>query len=472
MKTQTRGGCFPFIVIGLLLASGATVGAQAGDLRVASPRPEYLADGFAPSPSTRPAPLEKVTWHSDLRSALAQAQRENRPVFVTLRCLPCKQCSAFDKSVLEGGPELDPLLKQFVAVRLISTADADRRLLPLQGFQDLDLSWWGYFLSPEGRIYGIFGGRDAVSDATRISVPALANTLRRVLEHHYDTRRPGWEERFNIDGPAAKLEGDAKGPSTYPGFDSWLSHARKETQTQVSAGCIHCHQVAEVLRQPKVDAGTFDRDRDLRMWPLPENVGLTLDRDDGLRVTKVTAKSPADEAGFVVGDVLVEAGGRRLFGQTDFRGVLHRAPIGSADIPLHWLHEGSIKEGTLHLVDGWRRTDLGWRKSVADGNIGVGPGFYPLAASASERTARGIPADSMAINPFFGKQTTAAVWQAGMRGNQIITAVGDEHSNITGRPFLVWFHLHHEPGDAVTFTVMDEKGQTRKIECKLPARGE
>jgi hypothetical protein len=38
-------------------------------------------------------------WSDDLTAALATAKAENRPVFVTLRCLPCKQCSAFDKDV-------------------------------------------------------------------------------------------------------------------------------------------------------------------------------------------------------------------------------------------------------------------------------------------------------------------------------------------------------------------------------------
>src|SRR5687768_3330195 len=123
-----------------------------------------------PQPAKLPAPQPSVRWRIDLADALREAQAENRPVFVTMRCLPCKQCSAFDKNVLEGGSELDPLLRQFVTVRLIDAQDVDLRVLPMEGFQDLDLSWWGWFLSPEGRVYGVFGGRDHVSDETRISV--------------------------------------------------------------------------------------------------------------------------------------------------------------------------------------------------------------------------------------------------------------------------------------------------------------
>src|SRR5687768_15532257 len=125
---------------------------------------------LGPSRGTPGTPLGAVKWRSDLGHAMEQARRENRPLFVTLRCLPCKQCSAFDKNVLEGGDALDPLLKQFVTVRLIDAQDVDLRVLPMEGFQDLDLSWWGWFLSPEGRVYGVFGGRDHVSDETRISV--------------------------------------------------------------------------------------------------------------------------------------------------------------------------------------------------------------------------------------------------------------------------------------------------------------
>ena len=105
-----------------------------------------------PAEPKLPAPQESVRWRIDLGEALREAQASKRPLFVTLRCLPCKQCSAFDKSVLEGGPQLDPLLKQFITVRLTDAQSVDLRLLPMEGFQDFDLSWWGWFLSPEGKV--------------------------------------------------------------------------------------------------------------------------------------------------------------------------------------------------------------------------------------------------------------------------------------------------------------------------------
>jgi len=66
----------------------------------------------------------------------------------------------FDKTVLEGGLELDPLFKHFNMVRLTSAHDLDLNLFPVDDYQDLDVSWWGWFFSPEGAIYSVYGGKD------------------------------------------------------------------------------------------------------------------------------------------------------------------------------------------------------------------------------------------------------------------------------------------------------------------------
>ena len=71
-----------------------------------------------PAQTDLPAPRPELEWLVDYDTAFRRAEAENRPLFVTLRCLPCKQCADFDKSVLEGGAELDPLLRQFVTLRI------------------------------------------------------------------------------------------------------------------------------------------------------------------------------------------------------------------------------------------------------------------------------------------------------------------------------------------------------------------
>lgn len=404
-----------------------------------------------------PAPQGSVEWRTDLAGALTEAAETGRPLFVTLRCLPCKQCSSFDAAVLEGAGELDVLLRQFITVRLTDAAQIDLRLLPAEGYQDLDLSWWGYILAPDAALYAIFGGRDDVSDEGRISVPALARTLERVLRHHYDPRRAKW----GVDAPAPALVGAARTPASLPGFDSW----KKQYPAAAAGECLHCHQVAEVLRQPALDAGRFDKERDLEPWPLPENIGLELDRDHGLLVTAVLPGSPAARAGLEPGDELCAAGGVRLFGQTDLRGVLHRTPKGAKSIELYWRTGAALAAFTsqeLALPPGWRATDLGWRMSISQGNVGAHPGFWPLAGPRA-----GL--DTMSLRPWFGPDPSGPAYAAGLRGHHEITAVGGERPKLIARPFLVWFRKRYEPGDTVTLTVR-ERGATKAITYRLDPR--
>jgi len=412
---------------------------------------------LGPSQAKLPEALPEIIWRTDLQKALAEAKQTNRPLFVTLRCLPCKQCSAFDKDVMEGGPLLAPLLLQFVTVRLTDAKAIDLRLLPVQTYQDMDISWWGYFLSPQGRLYAVFGGKDHV--ATRISPQALANTMKRVLAHHYDPRRPQW----NIDGPAPDMSGEPRSVTQFPGFDSWYSRGGPETRKQT---CIHCHQVSEIIRQPAIDAGTFDKVRDTQIWPLPENVGIVLDRDDGLLVKSVEADSAAAAAGIKAGDSLAVAGDHRLFGQADFRGILHRGPQGAGTIPVMWLRHGKIMSGNLNVSEGWRKTILDWRMSLSQGNISHGPAFFPLAMSKAERQRFNIPDGAMGVKPFIYKDSIAT--KAGLKGNHMITAVNGQSPNMAGRSFEWWFRSSFNPGDEIVLSVQETPGQKKEIKFILP----
>ena len=348
---------------------------------------EALKAGFV----KRPPGQSNLVWRTDLEKSLFEAKLKNRPLFVTFRCLPCKQCSSFDKGVLEGGPELSPLLKEFVTVRLTDAAQLNSAIFKFEGFQDLDLSWWGYFLSPQGQIYGIFGGKDHISDSTRISIDALKNTMTRVLNYHYQPDRKKWQ----IDGPVpAKDKG--KSPKEYPAYDKWKNH----NPWVAKQACIHCHQVNDILRIDKIDLGKFDKKKDLDMWPLPENSGILLDRDHGLKITDFITDRPI-EHDLKKGDQLIAAGDRLLFSQADYRGVLHRFD-NQGKLPVWVNRDGEVIKTTLSLKENWKQPlkieHLYWRKSVYDGPISAGPGFFPLKGPKSGK-------GSMSVKPYSMRQT-------------------------------------------------------------------
>jgi len=65
----------------------------------------------------------------------------------------------------------------------------------------------------------VFGGKDHVSDATRISETAFVNSLNRVLKHHYDPRRTSWQ----IDGEQPPETGRLSGPKDTEVFTGYAA---------------------------------------------------------------------------------------------------------------------------------------------------------------------------------------------------------------------------------------------------------
>lgn len=402
-----------------------------------------------PEGSVPADPGGDVTWRSDFYAALDEAQTTNRPMLVTWRCIPCKQCAEFDKDVLEGSDGLDPLLRRFVTVRMIDASQLDERYFPYQTHQDLDLSWWGYFLRPDGALYGVFGGKDHVSDSTRISEAALINSLTRVLQHHYDPRRAKWD----ADGPKPDPSAVKVGPKDSPGYRLLAERfpAIKEAHPELGS-CVHCHQVGDMQTMESLAAGDFHPDQLLQKWPLPENVGIELDRDDGLLVTSVSPGSAASAAGLRSGDQLGMADGVRLFGQADFRGVLHRVASGSDTITLAWTRDGKLMTEELSLAPGWRVTENSWRKTVYDGVYGPGMGFFPLNGPKAGK------GEGLSIKPWMGRPPSdRPIYQTGLRPDMEIIAIDDMSDDMETRQLITWFRFHHKAGDEVTYRVRGGK---------------
>src|SRR5260370_42345746 len=89
--------------------------------------------------------------------------------------------------------------------------------------------------------------------------------------------------------------------------------------------CIHCHQVYEFRRDALKAAGQWRRE-DRWVYPLPENVGLILELDQGDRLHAVTLDSPAGRAGLRAGDTLRTLNGMPVASFADVQYALPRAP--------------------------------------------------------------------------------------------------------------------------------------------------
>jgi hypothetical protein len=203
---------------------------------------------------------------------------------------------------------------------------------------DFDLTWMAFFLSANEHIYSRYGGRDGGDPEGRLSIDGFKHTMRLVLaEHRKAPREPSPPSPRQPMTPANMFEVKGK-------------------------GCLHCHQVWEGIRKDAQKKKTLDPNS-LYVYPLPENVGLSVDRDAGNCVTKVEPGSPAARAGILRGDTLERIDTTPILSQGDIMCALHHAPW-EGRVPVQYQRNGKSQPGTLILDDGWKRTDLAWRPSM------------------------------------------------------------------------------------------------------------
>src|SRR5207244_4517051 len=137
---------------------------------------------------------------------------------------------------------------------------------------------------------------------------------------------------------------------------------RREPFQGERRGCMHCHQVWEGLRREERAKGTFDH-QSFYVYPLPENVGLTLSVDEGNKVTAVKANSPAAKAGIQAGDILEKVHQTKTFSQGDVMAGLHDSPV-EGMIKVQYRRDGQSDTVELELPKDWKKTDLSWRPSM------------------------------------------------------------------------------------------------------------
>ena len=224
------------------------------------------------------------------------------------------------------------MLKQFVCVRRTQMNDVNLALFNY----DYDVTFMAYFLSPQEGVYSRFGGRDADSADGRLSVAGLKHTMKLVLAAHQKTPE--------IAAPAPPPK---------------LPHQLFQVKGN---GCMHCHHVWEGLRKQAKKDGTLTPQL-LQPYPMPENVGLKMERDAGNIVAEVLPNSPAYKIGLRDGDRLTIVNQVPIFAQGDIFWALHKAPSqGTASIS--WQRGDQPMASELELTAGWRKTDTTWRHSM------------------------------------------------------------------------------------------------------------
>ncbi len=300
-------------------------------------------------------------------------------------------CHVFDGQVvrLEG---IKPQADRFVRVRLTRIDNADLNLFEF----DYDLTFMVFFLNADGKVYARYGGRDGQDADNRQSLQGLAYTMQSVLAMHAQDE-PVFAPRTE-EGP--KFIGSSFGKGR--------------------GRCMHCHQVKESLNAGLKRTGQWTNDLVWR-YPLPENVGITLDVDRGNVVKSVAGKSAAAAAGLKPGDVLIRLGNVPIHSFGDAQFALDHAPR-TGTLAVAWRRGETAHEQVLTLADGWRKTDIHWRPSVHQ--LVPSLRLFGTDLTAAERQALGLSPTQLAF-----RQNESVPRQAREAGIQ----VGDVILGLDGR---------------------------------------
>jgi membrane-associated protease RseP (regulator of RpoE activity) len=312
---------------------------------------------------------------------------------------------------------------QFILVRLLKISGADLTVFDF----DYDLTWFAFFLNADEHIYGRYGGRDARSADSRLSPAGLKYAMQAALAAH---------QKAVPEPPAARAD--------KPLLVEDLPAAKRQRKGE----CIHCHQVYEFRRAAQKESGTWHRE-DLWVYPLPENVGLTLDVDHGDRLRAVAPDSPAGRAGLRPGDILRTVNGQPVASFADVQYALHRAPA-TGRIPISWQRGTETRTAMLELAQGWRKTNLTWRPSLLD--ILPSLTLFGDDLSADEKKGLGLSAKRLAFRQ--QEPVHALARAAGIQAGDVIIGVDGRPLEMTMLEFLAYVRKNYLVGDRITLDII------------------
>jgi len=282
-----------------------------------------------------------------------------------------------------------------------------------------------FFLNAGEHIYSRYGGRDGKNPDGRQSLAGLRYAMQAALDTHRSmTQKP-------------------------------IPRAKENTRTvrdlfggKTGGGCIHCHQVKERQLAELKRKDLWNRDH-LWRYPLPDNLGLILNVDRGDVVERVEPDSPAARAGLQPGDVIHAIGGQTVHSFTDAQFALDKAPKTGA-IEVAWRRGDKTRKIALALHEGWRKTDLSWRRSVQW--VVPSPRVFGRDLKPEERQARGLSAKQLAFWQLY--PVSSAAKSAGVREKDIILGFDGKKLEMTAYEFLAYVRSNYLVGDKVTIDVL------------------
>jgi serine protease Do len=343
-------------------------------------------------------------------------------------------------------------MDHFVCVRLVQANAMDLRVFQF----DYDLTFGVFFLNADHTVYGRFGSRsDRKLEGFRKAMQAALD-----LHKNYPANKStlagkqGRAPRFAVPEAYPSLKGKYQPKLDYEG--------------KVVQSCLHCHQVREAERLWFRSARQPIPDEVLYPWPMPDVVGLRLDPAEKATVRYVTAKSPAEKAGFKAGDQIVALEGQPLLSIADVQWVLENTPQ-PGTIRAQVLRGKKTIELKLELPEAWRRAnDISWRATSWDLRRMSTGGLLLHPLTMEERRRAGLNENELGLRVEhvgeYGEHAVAK--KAGFKKNDIVTSVDGRTSPWSESQLMGYLLQNKKPGDRVPVKIL-RGGESIELELTM-----
>lgn len=437
---------FALTVLGLFL-SVATIIAQSREEKVRDDKKKIESEG---------------KWiYNDVPRAFAEAKKSGKPIVMVLRCLPCDECVKLDDELIDADKRIQPLLEQFVNLRVVSTNGLDLSLFQF----DTDQSFAVFFLRDDGTIYGRFGTRSHRKNwVGDVSVDGLAKAMEGALALHNDIA--------NVKASLAAKRGPAPefaSPELFPALKAKYKSALNY-EGNVVASCIHCHQIGDAARELAFTKKEPFPEALLFPYPHPKSLGLILDPKERGTVLKAEPGTIAAKAGFQEGDAIRTLAGQPMLSIADVQWVLHNTPATGGVVKAEITRAGKPIEVTLTLENGWRqKDDISWRASTWGFRRKAFGGFFPVELPEEDRVKLKLPADKMAfliqhVGTFVPHDVAN---KAGVKKGDVLIGFDGRNDILRETDLIAYALREKKPGDTVNLHLV-RNGSPTTISLKLP----
>lgn len=331
---------------------------------------------------------------------------------------------------------------------------------------DYDMSFAVFFLNADKTIYGRYGSRSKKPEEAHsdISLEGLAASMKQVLGLHLQYPK----NRHLLAGKTGPKPLVAT-PEKLPALSKFRSDLAFGDPKTVNQSCIHCHQIRDAERTYYFKAGKKLPRKILYPYPMPEVVGLVMDRKHTNRIQEVTEGSPAAKAGVKAGDQLTIANGQIITSLADVQWVLHqRENKDSFDLILKRGEESVTR--SIPLLPGWRaKSDISWRTSSwALRRIATG-GLVLQEASAEQRKKLGLAKNVMALRVEYvgqyGKHATGK--RSGFKENDVIIAFDGKEQRWRETDLFAYVVDEKKKGQRIPVTVLRKE---KHVKLMLPVQ--